>query len=125
VGPSSNHSNHAILMECHNIIMVVYQIVLEKWWIDFANDNDWSNFVTIQLKSPLELFYPKAMCHHKWCNTHNVQQLIIFSFSKLHVFNFKTIDINQGCQIGHDMAILCHVSVRLDVTTKMRCSSLA
>jgi hypothetical protein len=47
VRPSSNHSNHAILMECHNIIMVVYQTVLEKWSIDFANDNDWSNFVTI------------------------------------------------------------------------------
>jgi len=47
VGPSSNHSNHIILMECHYIIMVVYQTILEKWSMDFANDNDWSNFVTI------------------------------------------------------------------------------
>ncbi len=81
-GSKSNHSNHAILVECHNITMVVYQIVLDKWSMDFANDNYWSNFVAVQPKSPLELFYPKAMCHHKWCNTHNVQQLIIFYLSK-------------------------------------------
>jgi hypothetical protein len=40
VGPSSNHSNHVILVECHKIIVVVYQTVLNKWSMDFANDND-------------------------------------------------------------------------------------
>jgi hypothetical protein len=57
VGPSSNHSNHVILMECHNITMVVYQTIFNKWSMDFANDND------------CQILWPYNQNHHLSCST--------------------------------------------------------
>jgi hypothetical protein len=51
--PNTNHVSHGIIMECANIINVVYQAVLDKW-VDSTNTiSDWQIYASIQPLSPL------------------------------------------------------------------------